>query len=65
MNGIIDSLTRLHDRVFGALEIETQDWFLGLAARFVPLRNSGWSISEFGATKLGDVFSVHNRVHGA
>lgn len=54
MNGIIDSLTRLHDRVFGMLEIETQDWFLGLAARFVFAATLLIYFWKSAATKLGD-----------
>ncbi|MEH6726302.1 MAG: DoxX family protein [Hyphomicrobiales bacterium] len=54
MNGIIDSLTRLHDRIFGALEVETQDWFLGLAARFVFAATLLIYFWNSAATKLGD-----------
>lgn len=54
MNGIIDTLTRLHDRVFGTLEIETQDWFLGLAARFVFAATLLVYFWNSAATKLGE-----------
>lgn len=56
MNGIIDSLTRLHDRIFGALEVETQDWFLGLAARFVFAATLLIYFWNSAATKLGEGF---------
>ncbi len=54
MNTFINSLTRMHERAFDAIEMTTQGWLLGLAARLVFAATLLIYFWKSAVTKLGD-----------
>ena len=54
MNNFINSLTRMHERAFDAIEMASQGWLLGLAARLVFAATLLIYFWRSAATKLGD-----------